>query len=94
MTNDIQITKTARLRASQGLRSVASRQTVEPRQAQTLRELAAFLQHPAVDIDLVVQTVRPILAAYEAANPFHADHGDVPLGLRRVIRLLTGEQAR
>lgn len=95
MTTDIpNPTKTARHRATQGLRSVASKRTVAPAQATHLRELSRFLQDPQANIPLIIQSIERVLSAYEFEHPFHVNSGDVPLGLRRVIRLLTGEQRK
>ena len=88
------ITQTARARAAQGLRSVASMRTVPPRHQARLREFSALITRPDADLQPIIDEVIHVLVAYEDANPFHRDHGDVPLGLRRVVRLLTGEQAR
>jgi hypothetical protein len=68
---------TDRKLAAQSVRAVRAMKTV----SETERRLLAAGPD---DIDVLEQ----VLESYEAANPFHAGHGDVPLKLRRAIRLL------
>lgn len=74
---------TDRKLAAQGIRAVCARQTLSP-------EERRLLQANPTDIP----TIQKVLESYELANPFHAQSGDIPLGLRRVIRLLTKDQAK
>lgn len=73
---------TDRKQAAQAVRAVTRMATVSPNERHLLT------QHPA-DIEVL----EAVLASYETRQVWQAGHGDVPLKLRRAIRLLQKDAA-
>jgi hypothetical protein len=74
---------TDRKYAAQAVRAVTKMVTVSPEERRLL------LANPAD-----VPTLEAVLVTYEARQVWQAGHGDVPLKLRRAIRLLQKDAAQ
>jgi hypothetical protein len=76
------VSATDRKLATQSVRAVTRMATVSP-------EEVRLLQANPLDIP----TIERVLATYEKRQVWQAGHGDVPLKLRRAIRLLQKDAA-
>jgi hypothetical protein len=82
------MSKTDRKLAAQSIRACVKMKTVSPDEARLLQALP-FSEARPEDIPVLEQ----VLASYEERQVWQRGHGDVPLKLRRAIRLLQKDAA-